>query len=65
MRWLIWLGRHRLADVIFLLAVLLVAWISPPRVLAIAILLVIGVPLGFFRLWALYMRDRRRERSPL
>jgi len=62
MRFLVWLGLHRGSEVIFALVILLVAWIDPPRVVAIAILVVFGFPLGFFRLWALHTRDRLRDK---
>ncbi len=70
MRFLVWLGLHRAGRrVLFALVILLVAWINPPTVVAIAMIVVLGFPLGFLRFWSLHMRDRlgdrRGDRSPL
>ena len=52
-----WLGGRFGRSIILVLSVLFVASIDPPRVVAIALLLVINVPLVYYLAWLRYRRN--------
>ena len=52
-----WLGGRFGRSIIFAHSVLFVAWIDPPRVVAIALLLIINLPLGYYLVWLRYRRN--------